>query len=110
MSSEAQILVFSDSPDEGERIAQTIRQISDRTVRTVTNPATALKVVEALLPEIVFAHSHAGTAAATRFLNEVWTRNPQTARFLLGDSTPDSEALINCVFSRIEVITGEISG
>ena len=108
MPSEAQILVFSDSPAEGEKIAETIRKISNRAARAVIDPATALKMIGADGEEIVFAHSQAGTTAATRFLNEVWTRNPKTTRFLVGDSAPDSDALIKCAFGPHQFIPGPI--
>ena len=108
MDSEAQILVFSESPAEGERIAQMIGTISTRPVRTVTDAATALQLIGAEGPEVVFVHSQAGTAATTRFLDVVWSRNPKTTRFLLGDSTPDSDALVNCALGPHQFIGGPI--
>jgi putative nucleotidyltransferase with HDIG domain len=108
MYSEAQILLFSDLPGEGERIAETVRKISDRPVRAVTDAATALKLIGADGPEIVFVHSQAGAAAATRFLDVVWTRNSKTTRFLVGDSTRDSDALVNCALGPHQFIPGPI--
>src|SRR5688572_1300761 len=108
MSHEAQILVFSDFPAEGEQISQTIRNLSDRSVRTATDPVTAFKILGAHPPEIVFAHFQAGAVAATGLLNEVWTRHPQATRFLLGDSTPDSDALVRCALGPHQFIPGPI--
>lgn len=96
MHSEAQILVFSESPAEGKRIADIIAPLSERSVRAVTDRTIALKVIGALETEIIFADSEAGSETATRFLDEVWTRHPKTTRFLLGNSRRDGEALLNC--------------
>ncbi len=109
MSREAHILVFSDFPAEGEGVAQTIRKISDRPVRTVINPATAIELLATHPPDIVFAHLQAGSVAATAFLNEVWKRHPQAARFLLGDATPDSDALVRCALGPHQFIPGPIN-
>ena len=106
MCSKAQILVFSDFPDEGEGIAQAIRKVSDRDVQAVIDPMTAFEMLGTQRPEIVFAHLQAGAVAATAFLNEVWTRNPQTTRFLVGDSTRDSDALVRCALGPHQFIPG----
>lgn len=108
MSHEAQILVFSDFPAEGEQISQAIRDISDRPVRTATDIATAFEIVDAHAPEIVFVRLQAGAVAATCFLNEVWTRHPQATRFLLGDVPPGSDALVRCALGPHQFIRGPV--
>jgi putative nucleotidyltransferase with HDIG domain len=108
MPGDAQILVFTDFPSEGERIEQTLRTISDRAVRTVIDPETALGMVGADSPEIVFTHLRAGAVASTCFLNEVWTRNPQSTRFLLGDSTADADTLVRCALGPHQFIPAPI--
>jgi putative nucleotidyltransferase with HDIG domain len=77
-------------------IERTLREISGHSLRAALDQATALQTLAADSPEIVFAHLREGAAASTSFLNEVWTRNPQTTRFLLGDSAADSDTLIRC--------------
>jgi putative nucleotidyltransferase with HDIG domain len=109
MSGETQILVFSDFPSEGEVIEQTLREISGRAVQAVLDEETALQTLGAHTPEIVFAHLRAGAVASTSFLNEVWTRKPQTTRFLLGDSTADSDVLVRCALGPHQFIPGPIN-
>ena len=108
MSHEAHILVFSDFPAEAEQISQTIRNISDRPVQTATDMVTAFEMLDAHAPEIVFVRLQAGAVAATCLLNEVWTRHPQATRFLLGDSTPDPDALVRCALGPHQFIPGPI--
>jgi putative nucleotidyltransferase with HDIG domain len=108
MPGDAQILVFTDFPSEGERIEQTLRTISDRAVRTAIDPETALGMVGTDTPEIVFTHLRAGAVASTCFLNEVWTRNPQSTRFLLGDSTADADTLLRCALGPHQFIPAPI--
>lgn len=108
MSHEAQILVFSDFPAEAEEISQTIRNFSNRSLGTATDIATAFEMLDTHAPEIVFVRLQAGGVAATCFLNEVWTRLPQATRFLLGDSTPDPDALVRCALGPHQFIPGPI--
>src|SRR6187549_2381187 len=108
MSHEAQILVFSDFPAEAEQISQAIRKISDRPVGSATDIATAFEILDVHAPDIVFVRLQAGAVAATCFLNEVWTRHPQATRFLLGDTTPDSDALVRCALGPHQFIPGPI--
>src|SRR3954469_205997 len=109
MPDEAQILVFSDFPSEGEIIEQTLREISGRGVQAVADAKTAFEMLGVSTPEIVFAHLRAGAVASTCFLNEVWTRKPQTARFLLGDSTADSSTLVRCALGPHQFIPAPIN-
>src|SRR3569623_758024 len=109
MPDEAQILVFSDFPSEGEAIERILREISAGAVQTVADPKTAFERLDATTPDIVFAHLRTGAVASTCFLNEVWTRRPQTARFLLGDSTADSDALVRCALGPHQFIPAPIS-
>jgi len=77
-------------------IERTLREISGHSLRSALDQETALAALASDSPEIVFAHLREGAVASTSFLNEVWTRNPQTTRFLLGDSTADSDTLVRC--------------
>lgn len=108
MSGKARILVLSGFPSEGERIAQTIGTLSDCPVQAITDPSIALGMIGADGPEIIFAHAQEGTETATRFLDDVWTRHPQTTRFLLADSTRDCDALVNCALGPHQFIPGPL--
>ncbi len=62
----------------------------------LANEEEALELIEREKTEVVFARLGAGPMASTFFLNEVWKRNPKSARFLV-DAVSDSEALVRCV-------------
>src|SRR5262245_19193281 len=96
MPGETPILLLSDFPAEGEVIEQALREMSGHILRAAEDQETALKALDSERPEIIFAHLREGAVASTSFLNEVWTRSPQTTRFLLGDSSADSDTLVRC--------------
>ena len=97
MPAEAQILFYSDLPDEGGLIEQTLRQVSgSEQVRVASDQKAALDLLANEKFDLVFARSQKGALASTDFLNEVWKVNPKSTRFVLADSAPDSEALVRC--------------
>jgi putative nucleotidyltransferase with HDIG domain len=108
MSGETPILLFSDFPAEGELVEQTLREASGHAVRAVVDEDTAFATLASDAPEIVFAHLRQGAMASTYFLNEVWTRNPQTTRFLLGDSSTDSDTLVRCALGPHQFIVAPL--
>src|SRR5262245_4784671 len=105
MPAEAKILLLSDVAEEAERIGQTLRQVSGgREVRFAADERSALELLVTQEFEIVFAHLRKGALACTYFLNEVWKRNPKSARFLLANSMTDSDALIRCALGAHQFI------
>jgi putative nucleotidyltransferase with HDIG domain len=89
----------SDSPSDAERSEAALREAAEgREVRVINDEEEALSLIDADKTEIVFSHLSSGPLASSFFLNEVWKRNPKSARFLL-DAVSDSEALVRCVLS-----------
>jgi putative nucleotidyltransferase with HDIG domain len=106
MPAEAQILFYSDLPDEGGLIEQTLRQVSgSEHVRVASDPKAALDLLANEKFDLVFARSQKGALASTDFLNEVWKANPKSTRFVLADSAPDSEALVRCALGAHQLIS-----
>src|SRR5262245_622953 len=106
MPGPAQILLVSDFPSENDGLELLLRLIAgERGVQVVTDEPAALNVVELEKPEIVFAHLKAGALPSIQFLNEVWKRNPKSARFLVADSILDSDALVRCVLGAHQFIS-----
>ncbi len=105
MPTEAQILLFSDIPDEGEMIEKVLREVSGlETVQVAKDQKGALDLLSKEKFELVFARSQKGALASTDFLNEVWKVNPKSTRFLLADGAPDAEALVRCALGAHQLI------
>src|SRR5262245_22432149 len=97
MGGSAKILLVSNSPADAEGLAQMLREVGEgREVQTVTDKEAALRVVEQEKVEVVFSHLRDGPLVSTRFLNEVWKRNSQSNRFMVGDGSVDADAVVHC--------------
>src|SRR6476659_7003368 len=105
MQSEAQILLFSDLPDEGELIEKILREVSGaEKVQVESDPKAALDLMANQRFELVFARSAKGALACTDFLNEVWKVNPKSTRFVLADGEPEAEAMVRCALGAHQFI------
>ncbi len=105
MGSSANILWFSDLPDEGEIIEKLIREVSGtEKIEVAREEKVALDLLANNRFDLVFARSAKGALATSEFLNEVWRVQPKSTRFVLADDAVDSETLVRCALGAHQLI------